>query len=61
MQGYATLELLRQMLIEHRQAVVEQIAELTHNLKKIDYKIDHYNTTCNIRSDPEDEMAPSSF
>jgi DNA-binding transcriptional MerR regulator len=48
MQGDATLEVRRQILMEHRQGVLDQIDELNRNLERIDYKIEHYNTTCNL-------------
>lgn len=46
--GDETLEIRKQMLIEHRQEVLKQINELKHNLEKIDCKIAHYNTTCKV-------------
>ncbi|KPU45620.1 HTH-type transcriptional regulator AdhR [Oxobacter pfennigii] len=46
--GDETLEARRQMLIEHRKEVMKQINELKQNLKKIDYKITHYNTSCRV-------------
>jgi DNA-binding transcriptional MerR regulator len=49
MQGDSSLEARRELLIEHRQAVIEQIKELSHNLEAINYKIEHYNTLCNPR------------
>jgi hypothetical protein len=40
------LEKRRQMLVEHRQVVIQQISELKRNLKAIDHKIDYYNSIC---------------
>ena len=50
--GDDSLDLRRQMLIEHRQAVIQQMAELDHNLEKINCKIDHYNRLCNLHLEP---------
>ena len=44
LEGDHTMEDRKQMLIEHRREVLQQINELTHNLEKIDYKISHYDT-----------------
>lgn len=49
MEGDASLAARRQMLIEHREAVLQQITDLQHNLEAINYKIAHYNTLCNPR------------
>lgn len=46
--GDETLEIRKQMLIEHRMEVVKQINALKHNLEKIDHKIARYNTTCSV-------------
>jgi DNA-binding transcriptional MerR regulator len=42
--GDKTLEARKQMLIEHRRDVLQQINVLKHNLEKIDYKISHYES-----------------
>lgn len=44
--GDQSLETRRQMLIDHRREVLDQIDELHHNLEKIDHKINHYNGCC---------------
>lgn len=44
--GDKTLETRRQMLIEHRKKVLEQINELNHNFEKINHKINCYNESC---------------
>jgi DNA-binding transcriptional MerR regulator len=44
LEGDRSVNLRRQMLIDHRQAVIEQIDELKRNLEAIDYKIAHYTT-----------------
>lgn len=49
MQGDCSLEARRQLLIEHREAVIQQISELTRSLGAINYKIEHYNTLCSVR------------
>ena len=46
LQGDGSLALRRQMLIDHRQAVLQQIQELEHHLQAINHKIEHYNTLC---------------
>lgn len=51
LEGDSSLDLRRQMLIDHRLAVIQQINELKHNLEAIDYKIDHYNTLCKLSVD----------
>lgn len=48
LQGDETLELRRQMYIDHRQEVLKQIEDLQKNLKSIDYKLEFYDTACNI-------------
>lgn len=48
LEGDRSLDLRRQMLIEHRQTVLQQITELRHHLEAINHKIDHYNTLCNL-------------
>lgn len=47
--GDETLEIRKQMLIKHRLEVLRQIKNLKRNLEKIDYKIKHYDTCCNVR------------
>lgn len=44
MEGDVSFDARREMLIEHRQAVIQQINELKDNLEAINHKIDHYNT-----------------
>jgi DNA-binding transcriptional MerR regulator len=46
MEGDASLNARREMLIEHRQTVIQQINELQDNLEAIKHKIDHYNRLC---------------
>lgn len=46
LEGDDTLNLRREILINHRKDVVNQIAELHKSLEKIDHKIDYYNRTC---------------
>ena len=48
LQGDATLETRKQLFIKHRQEVLKQIADLQENLKTIDYKLQFYDTLCNI-------------
>jgi DNA-binding transcriptional MerR regulator len=48
MEGEETLEIRRQMFIEHRKEVLKQIEELKKNLSMIDYKIKYYDTACNV-------------
>lgn len=48
-QGEATLELRRQMFIDHRQEVLKQMEDLKENLKMIDYKLQFYDSACNIQ------------
>lgn len=49
MLGDETLEIRRQMFIEHRQEVLKQINDLKKNLETIDYKIHFYDTACNVQ------------
>lgn len=44
--GDCTLEQRKEMLIEHRAAVVKQIADLNRYLENIDWKIDYYTEAC---------------
>lgn len=48
LQGDDTLEIRRQMFIEHRKEVLKQMDDLKENLKTIDYKLQFYDTACNI-------------
>ncbi len=48
MEGEETLEIRRQMFIDHRKEVLKQIDELKKNLTMIDYKIKYYDTACNV-------------
>ena len=45
-QGDSTLEQRRQMFLDRRKAVEQQIADLQKTLKKIDCKIDYYEKAC---------------
>lgn len=45
-EGGTTLEQRRKMLLEHRGAVVKQIADLQKYLENIDWKIDYYTIAC---------------
>ena len=47
-EGDKTLEIRRQMFLDHRNEVLKQIGELKKNLSMIDYKIKFYDTACNI-------------
>lgn len=49
MQGDETLGIRRQMFIEHRKEVLKQIQDLQKNLETIDYKINFYDTACNVQ------------
>jgi DNA-binding transcriptional MerR regulator len=46
MAGEDTLDSRLHMLLEHRQVVLRQIADLNHNLEVIDHKIEHYEMLC---------------
>ncbi len=59
MQGDTTLEVRRQILTAHRQEVVKQIEALNRNLEKIDYKIEHYNTACNVYVEEPEVLSAS--
>ncbi len=48
MEGDCSLEARLNLLIKHREAVMQQIAALKQNLEVIDYKIEHYNTFCSL-------------
>jgi len=48
LQGDDTLEIRRQMFIDHRKEVLKQMNNLKENLKTIDYKLEFYDTLCNI-------------
>lgn len=43
-EGDKTLEIRKQMFIDHRKDVLKQIEELKKNLTMIDYKIKYYDT-----------------
>jgi DNA-binding transcriptional MerR regulator len=47
MQGEDTLGSRLQMLVAHRQVVLQQINDLNHNLDVINHKIERYQTLCN--------------
>jgi DNA-binding transcriptional MerR regulator len=47
-EGDNTIDIRRQMLKEHREEVLEQINDLKHNLEKIDFKIAHCDSICNV-------------
>lgn len=51
MEGDSTLEKRRQMFIDHRKIVEEQMSELQKNLNKIDHKIWYYNVACSAGSE----------
>lgn len=46
MKGDETVELRRQMFINHRKEVLKQIEELQKNLQKLDCKINFYESAC---------------
>jgi Predicted transcriptional regulators len=48
LQGDDTLEIRRQMFIDHRQEVLKKMEDLKENLKTIDYKLQFYDTACNL-------------
>ncbi|TGE39134.1 MerR family transcriptional regulator [Desulfosporosinus fructosivorans] len=48
LQGDETLEIRRQMYLDHREEVLKQMNDLMENLKTIDYKLEFYKTVCNI-------------
>lgn len=47
LQGDETLEMRRQMYLDHRTEVLKQMNDLQENLKTIDYKLEFYDTICN--------------
>lgn len=47
-QGDITLEIRRQMYLDHRKEVLKQMDDLKENLKTIDHKLEFYDTICNI-------------
>lgn len=57
--GDDSFELRRQMLVEHRQAVLQQISELKRNLEAINHKIEHHCTVSRTpaASKPVDALA----
>lgn len=46
LEGDDTLEVRREIFLNHREEVINQIAELHKNLDKINCKIKHYDSTC---------------
>ncbi|EGW39687.1 MerR family transcriptional regulator [Desulfosporosinus sp. OT] len=48
LQGDDTIEIRRQMFLDHRKEVLKQMDNLKENLKIIDYKLEFYATNCNI-------------
>ncbi|AFQ42468.1 MerR family transcriptional regulator [Desulfosporosinus meridiei] len=48
LQGDETLEIRRQLFLDHRKEVLKQMADLRENLKIIDFKLKIYDTGCNI-------------
>lgn len=46
MEGDPSLSARLEMLVEHRQVVLQQINELQHNLETINHKIERYETLC---------------
>lgn len=48
LQGDDTLEIRRQMFIDHRKEVLRQMNDLKENLKTIDYKLKFYDNVCNL-------------
>ncbi|MCB8816120.1 MerR family transcriptional regulator [Desulfosporosinus shakirovi] len=48
LQGDDTLEIRRQMFIDHRKEVLKQMDDLKENLKTIDYKLELYDSGCSI-------------
>ena len=47
LKGDDTIDVRRQIFTNHRQDVIEQIAELQKNLDKINCKINYYDSACN--------------
>lgn len=48
MEGDSSLGSRLDLLLKHREAVLQQMNVLRQNLEKINYKIEHYNTLCGI-------------
>ncbi|SDG27340.1 MerR family transcriptional regulator [Desulfosporosinus hippei] len=48
LQGDETLEIRRQLFLDHRKEVLKHMADLRENLKIIDFKLKMYDTGCNI-------------
>ncbi len=48
MEGDGSLAARLDLLLKHREAVMQQIKVLNQNLEVINYKIDHYNTLCTL-------------
>ncbi|KGK87797.1 MerR family transcriptional regulator [Desulfosporosinus sp. HMP52] len=48
LQGDETLEIRRQLFLDHRKEVLKHMADLRENLKLIDFKLKMYDTGCNI-------------
>jgi len=46
LEGDSTLEVRRQIFLNHREEVVNGIADLQKNLEKIDCKINYYHSAC---------------
>jgi DNA-binding transcriptional MerR regulator len=46
MEGDCSLQSRLDLLIKHRERVIQQMNELNQSLEIINYKIDHYNTLC---------------
>lgn len=52
--GDETLEIRRQMLLNHRKDTLRKISDLQKNLAKIDVKIEYYNRICKDRFELQD-------
>lgn len=48
-EGDSSISARRQMLIEHREAILRQLEELNHNLEAINRKIDYYNKLVGVK------------
>lgn len=48
--GEASIGARRQMLIEHREAILRQLEELNHNLEAINHKIQYYNNLVGVKA-----------
>lgn len=44
LQGDSTIDIRREIFLKHREDVLNQMAELQHNLEKINYKINYYDS-----------------